>query len=86
MDPVRSTGISAFDIGFNGRDLTERLWEEHRILVSGRDDELRVSIPYFALEGEVDKLVDVLAGLRQSGVTSRSDGTRRSGGTSPVRA
>jgi selenocysteine lyase/cysteine desulfurase len=61
MDPVRSTGISAFDIGINGRDLTERLWEEHRILVSGRDDELRVSIPYFALEEEVDNLVDVLS-------------------------
>ena len=63
LDPVRSTGISTFDIGFNGRDITERLWEEHRILVSGREDELRVSIPYFALEEEVDKLVDVLASL-----------------------
>ena len=31
--------------------------------MSGRDDELRVSIPYFALEEEVDNLVDVLASM-----------------------
>ncbi len=63
MDPVRSTGISTFDVGIDARDLTNRLWEEHRILVSGRDDELRVSIPYFALEEEVDNLAAALAGL-----------------------
>ena len=63
MDPVRSTGISTFDVGLDARDLTGRLWEEHRILVSGRDDELRVSILYFALEEEIDNLVDVLSEL-----------------------
>ena len=63
MDPVRSTGISTFDVGIDARDLTGRLWEEHRILVSGRDDELRVSIPYFVLEEEIDNLVDILSSL-----------------------
>ena len=63
MDPVRSTGISTFDVGLDARDLTGRLWDEHRILVSGRDGELRVSIPYFALEEEIDNLVDILASL-----------------------
>ena len=63
MDPVRSTGISTFDVGLDARDLTGRLWDEHRILVSGRDGELRVSIPYFALEEEIDSLVDVLSSL-----------------------
>ena len=63
MDPVRSTGISTFDVGLDARDLTGRLWDEHRILVSGRDGELRVSIPYFALEEEIDNLVDILATL-----------------------
>ena len=66
MDPLRSTGIVALTLGpMAERDPTSWLWDEHRIIVTGSGDWMRISTPYFALEEEVDRTVDLLASLSE---------------------
>lgn len=73
MDRAQSTGISTFDVhSLNVADLMVLLWDEHRVLVSGRDSELRVSTPYFTLEEEIDRLVGILESL--AGEQATADG------------
>ena len=67
MDTRRSTGIVALSLGpMADRDPTSWLWDEHRIIVTGSGDWMRISTPYFALEEEVDRTVELLASLAQT--------------------
>ena len=67
MDAMRSTGIVALSVGrMADRDPAKWLWDEHRILVTGSGDWMRISTPYFALEEEVDRTVELLASLART--------------------
>ena len=67
MDAMRSTGIVALSVGrMADRDPAKWLWDEHRILVTGSGDWMRISTPYFALEEEVDRTVELLASLAET--------------------
>ena len=67
MDAMRSTGIVALSVGrMADRDPAKWLWDEHRILVTGSGDWMRISTPYFALEEEVDRAVELLASLART--------------------
>ena len=67
MDARRSTGIVALGLGpMADRDPTSWLWDEHRIIVTGSGDWMRISTPYFALEEEVDRTVELLVSLAQT--------------------
>ena len=62
MDTELSTGIVALSTsGLARPDPGEWLFEEHRIITSSKDDWMRLSFPYFALEEEVDRVADLLA-------------------------
>ena len=61
MDASVSTGI----VAVTGRkekaeNLTDRLWQDHRILVTGKDQWVRISFPYFTLEEEVDRVAEAI--------------------------
>ena len=67
MDALRSTGIVALSLGpMADRDPASWLWDEHRILVTGSGDWMRISTPYFALEEEVDRTAELLASLART--------------------
>ena len=67
MDAMRSTGIVALSVGrMADRDPAKWLWDEHRILVTGSGDWMRISTPYFALEEEVDRTAELLASLART--------------------
>ena len=67
MDALRSTGIVALSLGpMAGRDAASWLWDEHRIIVTGAGDWMRISTPYFALEEEIDRTVELLASFART--------------------
>ena len=67
MDALRSTGIVALSLGpMAGRVAASWLWDEHRIIVTGAGDWMRISTPYFALEEEIDRTVELLASLART--------------------
>ena len=67
MDALRSTGIVALSLGpMAGRDAASWLWDEHRIIVTGAGDWMRISTPYFALEEEIDGTVELLSSLAET--------------------
>ncbi len=67
MDAMRSTGIVALSVGrMADRDPAKWLWDEHRILVTGSGEWMRISTPYFALEEEVDRTAELLASLAET--------------------
>ena len=67
MDAMRSTGIVALSLGpMADRDPASWLWDEHRIIVTSSGDWMRISTPYFALEEEVDRTVELLASLART--------------------
>jgi selenocysteine lyase/cysteine desulfurase len=67
MDALRSTGIVALTLGpMADRAPASWLWDEHRIIVTGAGDWMRISTPYFALEEEVDRTVELLASLSET--------------------
>ena len=67
MDAMRSTGIVALSVGrMADRDPAKWLWDEHRILVTGSGEWMRISTPYFVLEEEVDRTVELLASLART--------------------
>ena len=67
MDALRSTGIVALSLGpMAGRDAASWLWDEHRIIVTGAGDWMRISTPYFALEEEMDRTVELLSSLAET--------------------
>ena len=67
MDAMRSTGIVALSVGrMADRDPAKWLWNEHRILVTGSGEWMRISTPYFVLEEEVDRTVELLASLART--------------------
>ena len=67
MDAQRSTGIVALTLGpMADRAPASWLWDEHRIIVTGAGDWMRISTPYFALEEEVDRTVELLASLSET--------------------
>ena len=67
MDAMRSTGIVALSVGrMADRDPAKWLWDEHRILVTSSGDWMRISTPYFVLEEEVDRTVELLASLART--------------------
>ena len=67
MDALRSTGIVALSLGPRaGRNPASWLWDEHRIIVTGAGDWMRISTPYFALEEEVDRTVELLTSLMET--------------------
>ena len=69
MDAMRSTGIVALSLGpMADRDPASWLWDEHRIIVTSAGDWMRISTPYFALEEEVDRTVELLASLAENNV------------------
>ena len=67
MDALRSTGIVALSLGPRAyRAPASWLWDEHRIIVTSSGDWMRISTPYFALEEEVDRTVELLASLART--------------------
>ena len=56
-----STGIvSLIDRRNKIQNPTERLFENHKIMIAGLDEWTRISLPYFTLEEEVDRLAEVI--------------------------
>ncbi|MCH2321706.1 MAG: aminotransferase class V-fold PLP-dependent enzyme [SAR202 cluster bacterium] len=61
MDASVSTGIVAVTSRMEkAENLTDRLWQDHRILVTGKDQWVRISFPYFTLEEEVDRVAEAI--------------------------